>query len=115
MGLFDDVGPVQEELTIENMPLVDLFKKAIQDMTAFERNPNTATYEEMEKVLNKVVDRFGEVPAQAQRMVAGVPSTITGTLPSLKQMLALGPAAASVIPTLTGSMKTSINFAIAQL
>ena len=97
------------------MPLIDLFKKGIETLTTFERNPNAQTCEEMEKTLNKIVDRFGEVPDHAKGKIAGVPTSISATLPSLKQMLALGPAAASVLPTLTGALKTNLNFAISNI
>ncbi len=115
MGLFDEVGPVQESASLDSMPLVDLFKEGVKLLTVFERNPNAATYEEMEKALNMIVDRFDEVPAKAKGMISGVPSTITMTLPSMKQLLALGPAAANVLPNLTGALKTSLNFGISNL
>ena len=114
MGLFDEVGEVKE-LGLDEMPLVDLFKAGIKSIEAFERGPNTATYAEMEKTLNMVIARFDEVPDGAKGMISGVPLTITNTMPTLKQMLSMGPNGASVIPVMTGSMKTSLNFAISRL
>ena len=115
MGLFDEIGPVEENVSIETMPLVDLYKEGLKVINAFEKNPNAQTCEEVEKTLNMIVQRFDEVPAGVKGKIAGLPSVISGTVPSLRQMLALGPTAATVIPNLTGALKSSINFGIANL
>ena len=115
MGLFDDVGPVQEELSIENMPLVDLFNKAIKDVEEFESAINMSTYEEMEKSLRMVVKRMGEVPPKAKGMIAGLPAVINGTLPSLKTLIGYGPSVAPSVMDMTNSFKTVLNFGIANL
>ena len=115
MGLFDDVGPVQEELTIENMPLVDLFNKAVKDVEELEANCNMEAYEQMRASLAMIVKRMGEVPPAAKAKIAGLPAVITGTLPYIKTLIGYGPSAADGISKLTNSIKTVLYFGIGNL
>ena len=119
MSLFDDVGPVQKELTIENMPLIDLYNKGVQDVEAFEASCNQATYDEMEATLNMVLKRFGEVPANAKGKLAGLPAAIPGMLASLKTLMASGSVYGSALPSVlastAGGLKSTLYFAIGNL
>ena len=115
MGLFDDVGPVQEEVSIETMPLVDLYTKAIKDIEELEKSCSMSAFEEMEKTLKVVVQRMGEVPPKAKGMLAGLPSVISATLPSLKQVIGYGPSAAAGVAAMTNSLKTVLNFGLGNL